>query len=65
VTLREKTGRALLRRTRTRGASSSALRAHLRPNGGLQERVLSPFSFFLTLGRAPVVDAFLSIEPQG
>lgn len=65
VTLREKTGRALLRQDADAQRQFQRLRSHLRPNGGLQERVLSPFSFFLTLGIAPVVDAFLTIEPEG
>ncbi len=65
VTLREKTGRALVRQDAEVGAQFARLRAHLRPNGGLQERVLSPFSHFLTLGVEPVRDAFLRVDPAG
>ncbi len=65
MTLREKTGRALVRQDSEVQRQFQRLRAHLRPNGGLQERVLSPFSFFLTLGVAAVRDAFLTIEPEG
>jgi len=65
VTLREKTGRALVRQDTEAQRQFQRLRAHLRPNGGLQERVLSPFSFFLTLGVEPVRDAFLTIDPEG
>ena len=65
VTLREKTGRALVRQDTDAQRQFQRLRAHLRPNGGLQERVLSPFSFFLTLGVGPVRDAFLTIDPEG
>lgn len=65
VTLREKTGRALVRQDDGARKQFARLRAHLRPNGGLQERVLSPFSHFLTVGVQPVRDAFLGIEPEG
>jgi bacillithiol synthase len=65
VTLRDKVGRALLRRDGEARRQFARLRAHLRPNGGLQERVLSPFSHFLTLGVTPVRDAFAAIEPEG
>ncbi len=65
VNLREKTGRALVRQDDGARKQFARLQAHLRPNGGLQERVLSPFSHFLTLGVQPVRDAFLGIEPEG
>ncbi len=65
LTLRDKTAHALARQDDELRRQFARLEAHLRPNGGLQERVLSPFSFFLTLGVAPVRDAFLSLAPTG
>jgi len=65
VTLREKTASALARRDDQLRRQFGRLEAHLRPNGGLQERVLSPFTFFLTLGVEPVRDAFLTLPPEG
>jgi bacillithiol synthase len=65
VGLREKVARALMRRDDDLQRQFQRLRAHLRPNGGHQERVLSPFSFFLTLGVDAVTDAFLGLEPEG
>jgi bacillithiol biosynthesis cysteine-adding enzyme BshC len=41
------------------------LRAHLLPNGAPQERVLSPFSFFLKFGVQPVIAALLALPPEG
>lgn len=65
LTLREKAARALARRDTTLRAQFQRLEAHLCPNGGLQERVLSPFSFFLTLGPSAVRDAFLALPAEG
>lgn len=65
VGLREKAAQALARRDDDLRRQFARLEAHLRPNGGLQERVLSPFTFFLTLGVEPVRDAFLTVEPEG
>jgi bacillithiol synthase len=65
ITLREKASHALARGDDELRRQFDRLEAHLRPNGGLQERVLSPFTFFLTLGVEPVRDAFLSLPPQG
>lgn len=65
LTLREKAASALARQDADTRRQFARLRAHLRPNGGLQERVLSPFSFFLTLGVASVRDAFLELPPEG
>lgn len=65
VGLRDKVARALRRRDDDLQRQFQRLRSHLRPNGGHQERVLSPFSFFLTLGVDPVRDAFLGLEPEG
>jgi bacillithiol synthase len=63
--LREKSSRALARQDDELRRQFDRLTAHLRPNGGLQERVLSPFTFFLTLGVDTVRDAFLTLPPQG
>lgn len=65
LTLREKSARALAQRDTTLRRQMTRLEAHLRPNGGLQERVLSPFSFFLTLGPEALVEAMLQHPPQG
>jgi len=65
VRLRERVGRSLVRQDDEVQRQFARLRAHLRPNGGLQERVLSPFTFFLTLGVESVRDAFLTLEPEG
>jgi len=65
VRLRERVGRALVRQDETVQRQFQRLRVHLRPNGGLQERVLSPFTYFLTLGPDNVRDAFLTLEPEG
>ncbi len=65
VRLRERVGRSLVRQDDEVQRQFARLRAHLRPNGGLQERVLSPFTFFLTLGVDSVRDAFLTLEPDG
>ena len=65
LNLRNKSAHALARQDDELQAQFRRLEAHLRPNGGLQERVLSPFTFFLTLGVAPVRDAFLTLPPTG
>jgi bacillithiol biosynthesis cysteine-adding enzyme BshC len=65
LNLRDKSAHALARQDDELQAQFRRLEAHLRPNGGLQERVLSPFTFFLTLGVAPVRDAFLTLPPTG
>lgn len=41
------------------------LQAHLLPNGTPQERLVSPFSFFLKLGVRNVMDAFLQLPAEG
>lgn len=65
LNLRDKAAHALARQDDELQAQFRRLEAHLRPNGGLQERVLSPFTFFLTLGVAPVRDAFVALPPTG
>jgi bacillithiol biosynthesis cysteine-adding enzyme BshC len=63
--LREKASAALARRDTHLSRQFERLQVHLRPNGGLQERVLTPFSFFLTLGVKPVMNAFASLPAEG
>jgi bacillithiol synthase len=63
--LREKAGAALARRDADTRRQFERLRAHLLPNGGAQERVLSPFTFFLTLGVGSVLEAFLALPDEG
>ena len=41
------------------------LRAHLLPQGTPQERLISPFSFFLKFGVKPVMDALLTLPAEG
>ncbi|MFN2322197.1 MAG: bacillithiol biosynthesis cysteine-adding enzyme BshC [Trueperaceae bacterium] len=65
LNLRDKAAHALARQDDELQGQFRRLEVHLRPNGGLQERVLSPFTFFLTLGVAPVRDAFLALPPAG
>jgi bacillithiol biosynthesis cysteine-adding enzyme BshC len=65
LNLRDKAAHALARQDDELQRQFRRLEVHLRPNGGLQERVLSPFSFFLTLGVEPVRDAFLALPASG
>ena len=41
------------------------LEKHLLPLGTTQERLISPFSFFLKFGIKPVLDAFLALPAEG
>lgn len=63
--LRSKTADALARRDRITTHQFARLRAHLLPDGRPQERVLSPFSFFLAYGVAPVMERLRGLEPEG
>jgi len=65
LNLREKSAQALARRDETLSRQMTRVEAHLRPNGGLQERVLSPFTFFLTVGPESLVAAMLERPPEG
>lgn len=64
-TLETKSAAALAQRDDLYTRQFGRLRAHLLPNGALQERVLSPFSFFLKFGVRSVVEAFLALPPEG
>ncbi len=63
--LRFKSARALRKQDATVSKQFERLRAHLLPTGKPQERVLSPFSFFLKLGAKSVVERFLALPPEG
>lgn len=63
--LRSKSGAALAKQDDITGRQFDRLNAQLLPMGQPQERVLSPFSFFLKFGVEPVVRAFLALEPKG
>lgn len=63
--LRTKSAAALSRKDATTRQQFQRLSAHLLPLGAPSERVLSPFSYALKFGVAPVVDRFLALEPSG
>lgn len=63
--LRRKRARALAERDDIYARQWRRLERHLRPLGQPQERVLSPFSFFLKFGLEPVVQALLALPPEG
>ncbi len=63
--LQTKTARALAREDSTYTRQFDRLEKHLLPLGQPQERVVSPFSFFLKFGVKPVLDAFLAVPPEG
>ena len=63
--LRFKSARALRKQDTIVTEQFERLRAHLLPMDKPQERVLSPFSFFLKLGAKNVVERFLELPPEG
>lgn len=63
--LRRKSARALAGRDDIYARQWRRLERHLLPLGQPQERVLSPFSFFLKFGLEPVVEALLALPPKG
>ena len=63
--LRFKSARALRKQDTITTEQFGRLRAHLLPNGEPQERVLSPFSFFLKLGAKNVIERLLELPPEG
>ena len=63
--LRFKSARALRKQDAITSEQFGRLRAHLLPTGRPQERVLSPFSFFLKLGAKNVVERLLELPPEG
>ena len=63
--LRGKAASALVRQDAVTSGQFGRLRAHLLPGGLPQERVLSPFSFFLKFGVDPVIKLFLTLPPRG
>ncbi len=63
--LKAKTATALAKQDSIINRQFDRLKAQLMPNGTAQERLLSPFSFFLKFGIEPVMQAFLTLPPQG
>ncbi len=63
--LRNKSGLALANRDDTYTAQFDRLEKHLLPNTTPQERLISPFSFFLKFGIEPVMNAFLTLPSKG
>lgn len=63
--LRNKSADALARRDRTTHRQFERLRVHLLPGGVPQERVVSPFSYFLKFGVDPVMRRLRTVRPEG
>lgn len=64
-TLEQKAAEAARNREQVLSRQFARLRAQLLPAGGLQERTLSPVSFFLKFGSAPVLRQFGQLADQG
>ena len=65
TTLQSKTARALSEQDSIYSRQFTRLEAHLYPLGQPQERLISPFSFFIKFGIEPVLDKLLSIDAEG
>jgi bacillithiol synthase len=63
--LKSKTAKALGNRDDVYARQFRRLEQHLLPIGEPQERLISPFSFFLKFGIKPVIDLFLSLPTKG
>jgi bacillithiol synthase len=63
--LRTKTAKALSNRDDIYTQQFKRLEQHLLPVGEPQERLISPFSFFLKFGIKPVMNLFLSLPTKG
>ena len=63
--LRRKSGDALAKQDDIYARQLARVERHLLPDGVPQERILSPFSFFLKFGIDNVVNAFLALPPEG
>lgn len=63
--LKYKSARALAQRDDIYTQQFDRLEKHLFPDGIAQERLISPFSFFLKFGIEPVMQAFLQLPSQG
>ncbi|HEX7022251.1 MAG TPA: bacillithiol biosynthesis BshC [Trueperaceae bacterium] len=63
--LQNKSAAALARQESTYARQWRRLERHLFPEGTPQERLISPFSFFLKFGITPVLRAFLELPPSG
>jgi bacillithiol synthase len=65
ATLKTKSARAVANRDDIYTQQFARLEQHLLPNGEPQERLVSPFSFFLKFGIKPVINAFLTLPTKG
>lgn len=63
--LRDKSARALAERDDIYAHQFARLQTHLLPLGQRQERLLSPFSYFLKFGIDPVLQELLELPPEG
>jgi bacillithiol synthase len=63
--LKTKTAKALANQDDICTKQFKRLEQHLLPLGEPQERLISPFSFFLKFGIKPVMDAFLTLPTKG
>ena len=63
--LESKTAQAKLKKDETVARHVERLRAHLRPNGVPQERLLSPMSFFMKFGREATLRRLRAMAPAG
>jgi uncharacterized protein YllA (UPF0747 family) len=63
--LETKSAAALANRDDIYARQFGRLHAHLLPEGTPQERLISPFSFFLKFGIQNVMDAFLQLPAEG
>lgn len=63
--LRDKSARALAERDDIYAHQFARLQTHLLPLGQRQERLLSPFSYFLKFGIQPVLQELLELPPEG
>ncbi len=64
-TLKTKSARAVASRDDVYTQQFARLEAHLLPMGEPQERLISPFSFFLKFGVKPVMNTFLKLPVRG
>jgi bacillithiol biosynthesis cysteine-adding enzyme BshC len=64
-TLKTKSAKAVASRDDIYTQQFARLERHLLPNGEPQERLISPFSFFLKFGIKPVINTFLTLPTKG
>jgi bacillithiol synthase len=63
-TLKTKSAKAVATQDDIYTQQFARLEQHLLPNGEPQERLISPFSFFLKFGIKPVINAFLTLPTK-